>query len=222
MSRFPGDTGACGAPSTCVSSRTGALLGALNRWRLGRWRSTAPLQPCQYFPSCPLGWGREVLLSSLQTSPPRLLLWWRSSHAPSTDGTFTHWRSFAALSAGSSAGVTSRTSAPPGAVDRTKDTSALRQVIVGFSSLDHLHIQASFPRLFLWRHSPRAPSTGGTLHIDALRSALGRWCLRQWHSSALLLADLLPPPALLLAGDHLFSKMCSPIPEAPNYKKTQT
>lgn len=62
----------------------------------------------------------------------------------------THWRSFAALSAGSSVGGTSRTRAPPaGAVDRANDTPTLWQVIEGFSLLGYLHIQASLPRLLL-------------------------------------------------------------------------
>ena len=56
----------------------------------------------------------------------------------------THWRSFAALSAGPSAGGTSRPSAPPGAFDRADDIPALWQMIVRFPfNLGHLHIQAS-------------------------------------------------------------------------------
>ena len=127
----------------------------------------------------------------------------------------THWRSFAALSVGSSAGGTSRTSAPPGAVDRADDIVGLWKMIVGFSfNLRHLHVQARLPRLLHWWRSPRAPSTGGTL----LTGALGRWCLRQWRSStALLLGDRLSLAPL--ADDSSSSKLCSPsVLEAPNYK----
>ena len=44
---------------------------------------------------------------------------------------------------------------------------------------------------------PRAPSASGTLHTGALRSALCRWCLGQWRSTALLLADRLSPQLFL-------------------------
>ena len=84
-SRFPGDTGARGAPSAGVSSRTGTLLGAFDRWRLMRWRPTALLQPSRYSPqlSCRV---RGVLFGFTSTSRrvPWRLLWWRSPHAPST------------------------------------------------------------------------------------------------------------------------------------------
>ena len=69
-SRVPGDTGARGAPSTGVSSRTGALLSALDRWCLGRWRSsTALLLPSRCFSQLsPSGRGREVLFGLTSTS----------------------------------------------------------------------------------------------------------------------------------------------------------
>ena len=47
----------------------------------------------------------------------------------------THWRSFSALSAGSSPGGTSCTSAPRGAVEWANDIPALWQVVVGFPSI---------------------------------------------------------------------------------------
>ena len=83
--RFPGHTAACGAPSAGVSSRTGTLLGTLDRWRLGRWRPTALLQSSRYSPqlSCRV---RGVLFGFTSTSRrvPWRLLWWCSPRAPST------------------------------------------------------------------------------------------------------------------------------------------
>ena len=126
---FPADIGPRGVPSTGVSSRTGALLRALDRWRLGRWRSTAFLQPSPCGPQlCSSGWGRGVLFSSTLTPcvPWRLLWYFLALSSRSFARWYlTHWRSFAALSAGSSANGTSRTSAPPGAVDRADDIPAL-------------------------------------------------------------------------------------------------
>ena len=127
--RFPGDTGARGAPSTGVSSRTGALVSALDRWRLGRWRS---FNPADVLPSCPAAVvGSTSVIPPLQSSLPWLLLWYLLAlSSRSFDRWYlTHWRSFTALSVGG----TSRTSAPSGAVDRADDIPALWQVIVGFS-----------------------------------------------------------------------------------------
>ena len=106
--------------------------------------------------------------------------------APSTNGTLHTGVSFAALSAGSSAGGTSHTSTASCAVHRADDIPALWQLIMGFPSLGYLHIQVSLPRLMLWWRSPRAPSAGGTLHTGTIRSVFGRWCLRQWRSSTAL------------------------------------
>ena len=83
-SRFPGHTGARDAPSAGVSSRTGTFLGALDRWRLERWRPTALLQPSRCSPqlSCRV---RGVFFGFTSTSRrvPWRLLWWRSPRAPS-------------------------------------------------------------------------------------------------------------------------------------------
>ena len=70
-----------------VSSRTGALLSALDQWPLGRRRSTALLQPRRYYPQL-FYRDRGVLFAyiPLQASFPRLLLWWHFPRAPSTDG----------------------------------------------------------------------------------------------------------------------------------------
>ena len=67
--RLPGDTGARGAPSTGVSSRTGALLIALDRWRLGQWcSSTAFLQSNRCSPQLSYsGRGCGVLFGSTST-----------------------------------------------------------------------------------------------------------------------------------------------------------
>ena len=93
----------------------------------------------------------------------------------------THWRSFAALSAGYSTNGTSRTSARPGAVYRADDIPTLWQMIVGFPfNLGHLHIQTSSPWLLLWYWGClRTLLTGDILHTGALRSALSRRCLGQ-------------------------------------------
>ena len=73
--RFAVDSGACGAPLTGVSSCTGALLSALDRWRLGRWcSSTAFLQPSRCYPRLSSsGRGRGVLIGSTSTSKPASL-----------------------------------------------------------------------------------------------------------------------------------------------------
>ena len=116
----------------------------------------------------------------------------------------THWRSFAALSAGSSAGGASHTSAPSCAVDRANDIPPLWQVIVGFPSLGYLHIQASLPRLLLWWPSPRDPSAGVVPYtLVFLRSAFGRWCLLLRRSSTALSWPFVCPPRSSSAGGGL-------------------
>ena len=133
----------------------------------------------------------------------------------------THWPSFAVLSAGSSTGGASRSNAPPGAIDRADDIPSLWQMTVGFPfNLGHLHIQVSLPRLLHWWHFPRAPSAGGTSHTGALRSALGRWCLQQWHSTALLLADRLS--AQLFSRVILRPRSSALLFQKPQITKTQT
>ena len=51
---------------------------------------------------------------------------------------------------------------------------------------------------------------GGTSRTGNVRSALGRWYLGQWHSTALLLPNSVVPPALLAVDRSSSSKLCSP------------
>ena len=167
--------------------RTGALLrSALDRWRLGdgdlRRSSTLRCPPQLFFrlgtwnPSC----------STPGSSLPRLMmLWWRTRRAPPTDG--THWPFFATLLVGSSAGGISRTSAPLLALSTVPMPFPLSSNRPSWGTrLGHLQIpgRPSLWLLFLPR-SLRACAAGGSLHTGAIRSTLGRWCLRKWRSAAL-------------------------------------
>ena len=166
--------------------RTGALLrSALDRWRFGagvlRCSSTLRRSSQLFFrlgtwnPSC----------STPGLSLPRLMLWWRTRRAPPTDG--PHLRFFAALLVGSSVGGISRTSAPLQALSTVPMSFSLSSNRQSWGThLGHLQIpgRPSF-RLLLWPRSLRACAAGGSLHTGAIRSTLGRWCLRKWRSTAL-------------------------------------
>ena len=150
--------------------------------------------PANDIPSCLAGFvGSYSVLPPLRARSLALALVALSSR--SFDRWYiVHCHSFVALSAGSSADGTSRTSAPSGAVDRSDDVPGLWQMVVGSPfNLGRLHIQASLPWMLLWYwRCPRAPSAGDALYTGALRSTLRRWYIRQCRSStALPLTDRL-------------------------------
>ena len=129
-------------------------------------------------------WSHSSVLLPFQAIFSRLSLSWRSLR-PFGRWYLTHWRSFAALSAGSSVGGTLRTSASPW---RCRPGRGYPCSLAGNRGIP-VWVTSKSKQASLGCCSggaPYAPSAGGTLHAGAIPSALGRRCLRQWYSSAVL------------------------------------
>ena len=102
---FPGNSSSRDARSSdrCLL-RTGALLcSTLDRWRLGGELTALLQKPPKFLPSCPSGWGRSLLIPG---QPPVADVLMAQSSCSFDRCLLSHWRFFAALSAGSSAGGT--------------------------------------------------------------------------------------------------------------------
>ena len=169
---FPSNTGARGAPLSGVPSRTGALLSALGRWRLERWRSMAFFQPRRCCPrlSFWLGsWSPLRFYLHSRGVPRRLLSYVLALFSRSFDRWYlTHWCSFAELSVDSSAGGTSCTSAPPEDADRVKYPSSL-------ASSRGVPVQSGSPS-----HPGQPPSAAVLVALSS--HSFGRWHLIHWRS----------------------------------------
>ena len=158
---------------------TGALLRkALDEWRLDDDALRHSYNPANELPCCSLDWGRRVFYV-ISGQPPAAVALMAHLSRSFDRWLLSHWRFFAALSAGSSAGGASRTSAPLLALSTGPMIfPVLWQVPRGS------HLLQVTPK---FRLTSRGFCSGGavltlvhgSLHTSAILSALGRWCLQQ-------------------------------------------